>query len=466
VSGGCFVNAWLKLKGIHSGHHFGHHGSDCQIQPPFQKQEKLLPPTVPQETHSPELNISNKNIEDIITQICNLGFASNLTHLYIQNNNITHIDNLSNLQKLSKLYLGGNSIMVVEGLEELHLEGQRLPSGEKLLFDPRTLLSLAKSLGVLNINRNNIDDVRDLAVLKKLTHFSAADNQLQDMQDLEGVFSQWPLLHRMDLSGNPVCHKSKYRNRLITVCKRLGSTAPRPLLWSCCVCMCPKSSQNCDKTSTWAPILRTTITTATPWGRRILWRGRPSRKVRFEHSQLDSAAMRQTIRMDSGNGPVTVMDESPTSSPSSSPSPDMLTTDSRRPEALQHSRVVQAGGLGGRGRPAAANAARERSRVQTLRSAFLELQRTLPSVPPDTKLSKLDVLILATTYIAHLTRTLQEEGMEEGESNRQTEALHSLKGEGYLHPVKKWPMRSRLYVGASAFMDLKEIEGSRSPLLY
>ncbi|XP_021418138.1 transcription factor 24 isoform X2 [Oncorhynchus mykiss] len=158
---------------------------------------------------------------------------------------------------------------------------------------------------------------------------------------------------------------------------------------------------------------------------------------------------RQTIRMDSGNGPVTVMDESPTSSPSSSPSPDMLTIDSRRPEALQHSRVVQAGGLGGRGRPAAANAARERSRVQTLRSAFLELQRTLPSVPPDTKLSKLDVLILATTYIAHLTRTLQEEGMEEGESNRQTEALHSLKGEGYLHPVKKWPMRSRLYVGAS-----------------
>nr|XP_014014988.1 unnamed protein product [Salmo salar]XP_014014989.1 unnamed protein product [Salmo salar] len=156
---------------------------------------------------------------------------------------------------------------------------------------------------------------------------------------------------------------------------------------------------------------------------------------------------RQTIRMDSGNGPVTVMDESPTSSPSSSP--DMLTTDSRRPEALQLSRVVQAGGLCGRGRPAATNAARERSRVQTLRSAFLELQRTLPSVPPDTKLSKLDVLILATTYIAHLTQTLQEEGMDEGDSTRQTEALRSLKGDGYLHPVKKWPMRSRLYVGAS-----------------
>ncbi|XP_018529471.1 transcription factor 24 isoform X1 [Lates calcarifer] len=153
---------------------------------------------------------------------------------------------------------------------------------------------------------------------------------------------------------------------------------------------------------------------------------------------------RQTLRMDSGACSGAVVDDSPASSPSSSPSPD-----GRRRE-LQRARVLQTGGgLGGRGRPAAANAARERSRVQTLRNAFLELQRTLPSVPPDTKLSKLDVLILATTYIAHLTRTLQEEGTEEGESTKQTEALHSLKGDGYLHPVKKWPMRSRLYVGAT-----------------
>ncbi|XP_050954761.1 transcription factor 24-like [Labeo rohita] len=157
---------------------------------------------------------------------------------------------------------------------------------------------------------------------------------------------------------------------------------------------------------------------------------------------------RQSVRMDDSTGSVTVMDDSPASSPNSSPSPDTLSTDTRRAEALSRSRVVPSTGLGGRGRPAAANAARERSRVQTLRHAFLELQRTLPSVPPDTKLSKLDVLILATTYIAHLTRTLQEEGMEE-DNTKQTEALNSLKGDGYLHPVKKWPMRSRLYIGAT-----------------
>ena len=42
-----------------------------------------------------------------------------------------------------------------------------------------------------------------------------------------------------------------------------------------------------------------------------------------------------------------------------------------------------------------ANAARERSRVKTLRSAFLDLQRALPCVPLDTKLSKLGKVFVA-----------------------------------------------------------------------
>ncbi|VDI28093.1 Hypothetical predicted protein, partial [Mytilus galloprovincialis] len=80
------------------------------------------------------------------------------------------------------------------------------------------------------------------------------------------------------------------------------------------------------------------------------------------------------------------------------------------------------------------NAERERTRVKTLRGAFLELQRSLPAVPPDTKLSKLDVLVLATTYIAHLMRTLNDE-----------EENQNFAANGILHP--KWPMRSRLYAG-------------------
>ncbi|XP_053317292.1 transcription factor 23 [Spea bombifrons] len=95
--------------------------------------------------------------------------------------------------------------------------------------------------------------------------------------------------------------------------------------------------------------------------------------------------------------------------------------------------------LSGPLKPCPENAARERSRVRTLRQAFLSLQAALPSVPPDTKLSKLDVLVLATSYIAHLTQTLDQEGRFPG-------APHLSRG--FLHPMKKWPMRSRLYAGA------------------
>uniref|UniRef100_A0A493TWC5 Transcription factor 24 n=1 Tax=Anas platyrhynchos platyrhynchos TaxID=8840 RepID=A0A493TWC5_ANAPP len=124
---------------------------------------------------------------------------------------------------------------------------------------------------------------------------------------------------------------------------------------------------------------------------------------------------------------------------------------SSEPEALPPSVGQRAGAAPGR--PAAANAARERSRVQTLRQAFLELQKTLPSVPPDTKLSKLDVLLLATTYIAHLTRSLQDEEEVPGEG------LGALRGDGYLHPVKKWPMRSRLYIGATGQFLNHSVQG-------
>uniref|UniRef100_A0A8C1GV66 Protein phosphatase 1, regulatory subunit 42 n=1 Tax=Cyprinus carpio TaxID=7962 RepID=A0A8C1GV66_CYPCA len=162
-----------------------------------------------------------------ISKICNLGFASNLTNLYMQNNNKSCIENLSSLHKLSKLFLGGNSITVVEGLDELkslkelHVEGQKLPRGEKLVFDPRSISSLSETLCILNISKNNIDEIWDLAPLRKLTHLYATDNQLQDIQEIETVFRQWSQLRLLNLNRKPVCHKPKYRDRLITACRIL-----------------------------------------------------------------------------------------------------------------------------------------------------------------------------------------------------------------------------------------------------
>ena len=53
--------------------------------------------------------------------------------------------------------------------------------------------------------------------------------------------------------------------------------------------------------------------------------------------------------------------------------------------------------------------ARERTRMRVLSKAFGRLKLTLPWVPPDTKLSKLDTLRLAMSYINQLQRTLEED---------------------------------------------------------
>lgn len=46
--------------------------------------------------------------------------------------------------------------------------------------------------------------------------------------------------------------------------------------------------------------------------------------------------------------------------------------------------------------------------MRVLSRAFCRLKTTLPWVPADTKLSKLDTLRLATTYIGHLRAVLVE----------------------------------------------------------
>ncbi|CAL4160068.1 unnamed protein product, partial [Meganyctiphanes norvegica] len=100
------------------------------------------------------------------------------------------------------------------------------------------------------------------------------------------------------------------------------------------------------------------------------------------------------------------------------------------------------------------NAMRERSRVESLRRAYLELQAAIPSVPPNTKLSKLDVLVLATTYISHLSGILQDDEKNHDNNNNAKsgrpltrDTNTRLQQKGLIQPAKKWPMRTRLYTG-------------------
>ncbi|XP_078456544.1 uncharacterized protein LOC144722298 [Lampetra planeri] len=78
---------------------------------------------------------------------------------------------------------------------------------------------------------------------------------------------------------------------------------------------------------------------------------------------------------------------------------------------------------GKHGQRNAANA-RERARMRVLSKAFSRLKTTLPWVPADTKLSKLDTLRLASSYIGHLRQILADETYQNG----------------FVHPVNlTWP---------------------------
>lgn len=66
----------------------------------------------------------------------------------------------------------------------------------------------------------------------------------------------------------------------------------------------------------------------------------------------------------------------------------------------------------------AANA-RERARMRVLSKAFCRLKKTIPWVPADTKLSKLDTLRLALSYITQLRSQLNDDGDQHPDSTKQ-----------------------------------------------
>ncbi|XP_052353446.1 musculin-like [Oncorhynchus keta] len=79
---------------------------------------------------------------------------------------------------------------------------------------------------------------------------------------------------------------------------------------------------------------------------------------------------------------------------------------------------------GGRQMQRNAANARERARMRVLSKAFSRLKTSLPWVPADTKLSKLDTLRLASSYISHLRQLLQDNHFESS----------------FVHPVNlTWP---------------------------
>lgn len=84
------------------------------------------------------------------------------------------------------------------------------------------MFSLQKSLCVLNVSCNYIEDVAELSVLGKMTQFYASNNSISGMYDLSCAVRAWPSLSKLELNGNPCCTRKKYRDKIILMSRRLG----------------------------------------------------------------------------------------------------------------------------------------------------------------------------------------------------------------------------------------------------
>ncbi|XP_030765725.1 protein phosphatase 1 regulatory subunit 42-like [Sitophilus oryzae] len=165
--------------------------------------------------------------DNALTTIDNLNNLTGLQNLYLQNNKIERIENMSGLNQLKKLYIGKNKISVLEGLEsleqleELHIEKQDIPKKMPFCFDPRTILTLAETLRILNIASNQIDSLKSLSPLRCLEVLDASNNNIEDVKDIVETIRTWYSIRDLKFIGNPVTKKHRYKEDIIANVHRL-----------------------------------------------------------------------------------------------------------------------------------------------------------------------------------------------------------------------------------------------------
>lgn len=78
-------------------------------------------------------------------------------------------------------------------------------------------LKMQSSLRILNIAGNKMDSLGEIGSLVNLEVLDASNNLLNDMKEMSVMLKCWPRLTNLDLTGNPICSKNKYRERIIVL---------------------------------------------------------------------------------------------------------------------------------------------------------------------------------------------------------------------------------------------------------
>ena len=70
---------------------------------------------------------------------------------------------------------------------------------------------------------NNLDSLSELGSLLNLEQLLASNNNLTDMKEMSFLFKCWSRLWKLELNGNLLCLKNKYRERIIILAPNLES---------------------------------------------------------------------------------------------------------------------------------------------------------------------------------------------------------------------------------------------------
>jgi protein phosphatase 1 regulatory subunit 42 len=85
------------------------------------------------------------------------------------------------------------------------------------------LILQKNNIKVLNVSGNNLDSLSELGSLVNLEQLLASNNNLADMKEMSFLFKCWPRLWKLELNGNLLCLKNKYRERIIILAPNLES---------------------------------------------------------------------------------------------------------------------------------------------------------------------------------------------------------------------------------------------------
>mmetsp|Transcript_30340 Transcript_30340/g.69808 ORF Transcript_30340/g.69808 Transcript_30340/m.69808 type:complete len:450 (-) Transcript_30340:39-1388(-) len=156
--------------------------------------------------------------------------------LQVPGNQLTEMGSWSmELPKLHVLDIRDNKLSLVEGLRtsrhlrELFVSGQQNNS-LALKFDPATISTVANSLQVLDVGRNQLESLAPLAGLRTLERLDATRNFCRTVESVAPALSTMPRLLSLAVEGNPMWTEvPKCRDELLLLAAKLEELDGKPI---------------------------------------------------------------------------------------------------------------------------------------------------------------------------------------------------------------------------------------------